>query len=127
MVLQPLTPNNKWSGNMYRTLAALTALLIASTYANAQNVDAPNGNAVGRDNNGSMIVNPKPDVVVTYRVCSGEYERACQQHDAYLYCAGDVKSWADSRCSSYVVQRVNTYGGNKCGYSIDAVICHDPK
>jgi hypothetical protein len=112
---------------MYCRLASLVVFLFVSPYGYAQNVDAPNGNAVGRDNNGNMIINPQPDVVIAYRICSGEYESACQQHDAYLYCAGDVKGWADSRCSSYVIQHVNTYGGNKCGYSIDAVICHNPK
>jgi hypothetical protein len=64
---------------------------------------------------------------VTYRVCSGEYERACPTHDGYLYCYSNVEDWAKSRCTSYKVQRLNTYGGNKCGYSLDAIICTDPK
>jgi hypothetical protein len=68
-----------------------------------------------------------PPVTVTYRVCSGEYERACQQHDTYLYCGADVKAWANARCTASTIQRLNTYGGNKCGYSIDAVICTGPK
>jgi hypothetical protein len=75
---------------------------------------------------GSSIVTPAP-VTVTYRVCSGEYERACQPHDAYLYCYSDVGGWAGARCESYKIQRLNTYGGNKCGYSLDAVICTGPK
>jgi hypothetical protein len=65
--------------------------------------------------------------IVTYRVCTGEYERACQQHDVYLYCYSDVGAWARARCTSYTVQRLNTYGGNKCGYSLDSVICTGPK
>jgi hypothetical protein len=69
---------------------------------------------------------PAPTTVV-YKVCSGEYERACQQHDAYLYCYTDVNRWAESRCESYKIQRLNVYGGNKCGYSLDAVICTGPK
>jgi hypothetical protein len=64
---------------------------------------------------------------VNYKVCTGEYERACQQHDAYLYCYSDVGAWAKARCSSYTVQRLNTYGGNKCGYSLDSVVCTGPK
>jgi hypothetical protein len=74
----------------------------------------------------AATVTPSP-VTVTYRVCSGEYERACQQHDAYLYCYSDVAAWARGRCVSSTIQRINTYGGNKCGYSIDAVICTGPK
>ncbi|MBN9486844.1 MAG: hypothetical protein J0H44_06445 [Alphaproteobacteria bacterium] len=69
---------------------------------------------------------PEP-VTVTYKVCSGEYENRCQTHDVYLYCHGDVGAWAKPRCTSYKVQRLNSYGGNKCGYSIDAVICTGPK
>jgi hypothetical protein len=61
------------------------------------------------------------------RVCSGEYEKNCQPHDAYLYCYVDVGAWAAARCDKYVVQRINTYGGNKCGYSIDDVICTGPR
>ena len=67
-----------------------------------------------------------PPTTVTYRVCSGEYERSCQKHNAYLYCGDDVAAWARHRCTSSTVQRVSTYGGNKCGYSIDAVICAGP-
>jgi hypothetical protein len=63
----------------------------------------------------------------TYKVCTGEYERACQPHDGYLYCYQRVEDWAKSRCASYKIQRLNSYGGNKCGYSIDAVICNGPK
>jgi hypothetical protein len=62
-----------------------------------------------------------------FKVCSGEYERACQPHDAYLYCGADVGAWAKVRCNSYRVTRLSTSGGNKCGYSIDAVTCIDPK
>ncbi len=115
---------------MLLTRAALIAaisIVVANGVACAQGAIAPNGNANSGTNNGTMIVNPPPLPVVSYRVCSGEYERACQTHDAYLYCYADVRSWAADRCTSYTVQRVNTYGGNKCGYSIDAVICTGPK
>jgi hypothetical protein len=75
---------------------------------------------------GASTVTPAP-VTVIYRVCSGEHERACQPHDAYLYCYSDVRAWAGARCESYKIQRLNTYGGNKCGYSLDSVICTGPK
>lgn len=72
---------------------------------------------------------PPPPVLplVTYKVCSGEYENRCQQHDVYLYCYSDVGAWASARCSSSNVTRYNTYGGNKCGYSMDLVTCTGPK
>lgn len=75
---------------------------------------------------GNTTVTPPP-TTVTYRVCSGEYERSCQKHDAYLYCGDDVAAWAKLRCASSTIQRLGAYGGNKCGYSIDAVICAGPR
>jgi hypothetical protein len=75
---------------------------------------------------GNTTVTPPP-TTVTYRVCSGEYEKSCQKHDAYLYCGDDVAAWAKRRCTSSTVQRLGAYGGNKCGYSIDAVICAGPR
>ena len=75
---------------------------------------------------GNTAVKPPP-TTVTYRVCSGEYEKSCQKHNAYLYCGDDVAAWARRRCTSSTVQRLSAYGGNKCGYSIDAVICTGPK
>jgi hypothetical protein len=75
---------------------------------------------------GKTAVKPPP-TTVTYRVCSGEYEKSCQKHNAYLYCGDDIAAWARRRCTSSTVQRLSTYGGNKCGYSLDAVICAGPK
>ena len=68
-----------------------------------------------------------PPVTVTYKICAGEYTRACQPHDVYLYCYQSAAEWAKSRCESAKVQRLSVYGGNKCGYTLDAVICTNPK
>jgi hypothetical protein len=57
----------------------------------------------------ATTVAPTP-VTVSFRVCSGEYERACQAHDSYLYCYSDVNAWAASKCTSFTVTRLNTYG-----------------
>jgi hypothetical protein len=62
-----------------------------------------------------------------YRICTGEYERACQTHDVYLYCNASIEAWAQDRCANYTSRRLNAYGGNKCGYSLDEVICNGPK
>ena len=65
----------------------------------------------------------------TVTVCSGEYERACQAHESYVYCYTDLKAWATNFCrpangnGDHTILHLNTYGGNKCGYSIDRVIC----
>ena len=68
-----------------------------------------------------------PSETRTYRVCTGEYARACQPHDTYLYCGSSVEAWAKERCISFQIRRLNTYGGNKCGYSLDEVVCRGPK
>lgn len=62
----------------------------------------------------------------TYRICVGEYERNCQQHDSYLYCGANLVDWAKPRCGSFRIVSVNTYSGNKCGYGIADVYCDDP-
>jgi hypothetical protein len=59
----------------------------------------------------------------SFRVCTGEYERACDPHDAYLYCGVDPASWAKGRCDSFKVQQLNSRGGNKCGYTLFEVLC----
>jgi hypothetical protein len=69
---------------------------------------------------------PAP-IVAQYTTCIGEYERACQPHDSYFYCYHDIQAWANARCESAKVVRLNTYGGNKCGYAMDRVFCTNPK
>jgi hypothetical protein len=64
---------------------------------------------------------------ITYKVCTGEIESNCRPHDKYLYCYSDAAAWAKSICTSFTIQRVETYGGNKCGYSLDVVVCTGPR
>jgi hypothetical protein len=68
-----------------------------------------------------------PPVTTIYRVCTGEYERACNPHDVYLYCYVDINGWAKPRCESYTLQRLDSKGGNKCGYDLVQVLCKNPK
>jgi hypothetical protein len=108
-----------------RAISAFFVLLITTASHAQQN--APGGVIQnGPNSSGTVINNNAPPPPVVYTVCSGEYEGKCQAHDAYLYCYEDVKAWANARCGSALVQRVNTYGGNKCGYSIDKIICTNP-
>jgi hypothetical protein len=62
-----------------------------------------------------------------YRICTGEYERACQPHDVYLYCNVPPESWARERCATYSITPLNNYGGNKCGYGLYDVLCTGSK
>jgi hypothetical protein len=57
------------------------------------------------------------------RVCTGEYERACDPHDAYLYCNVDLNAWAKGLCEKFKITQLNSRGGNKCGYSLYEVLC----
>ena len=73
---------------------------------------------------------PQPPVTPTsFTVCEGEYERACQAHEAYTYC-GTINATAESLCrrsvttySGFTLVQLNSYGGNKCGYGIFRVTC----
>ena len=70
---------------------------------------------------------PQSPVVVVIKICSGEYERNCSSHDVYQYCGLSADDWARSRCASFKVQRLDSRDGNKCGYTLDQVICTSPK
>jgi hypothetical protein len=70
---------------------------------------------------------PPPAITTTYKICTGEYERACQAHDVYLYCYVSPDSWAKDRCTTYSVRPLNSFGGNKCGYTLFEVLCSGPK
>jgi hypothetical protein len=65
----------------------------------------------------------KTEVTRPLKVCTGEYERACDPHDSYLYCYADVKGWANARCEKSTVTQLNDRGGNKCGYQLYEVLC----
>lgn len=110
----------------YAHAIAIAFAILTATPSHGQNQNAPGGFIQNGPNNQGTIINNNT-VPQVYTVCSGEYERACQAHDAYLYCYSDVQAWANARCGSSIVQRVNTYGGNRCGYAIDRVICTNPK
>jgi hypothetical protein len=76
----------------------------------------------------TITVNPEPPpVTVVYRICSGEYEQNCLSHTMYQYCGFSVDGWAKQHCSSFTAQRLDTRDGNKCGYSLDQIICTGPK
>ncbi|NKK64224.1 hypothetical protein GFL88_11895 [Rhizobium leguminosarum bv. viciae] len=71
--------------------------------------------------------NLKPPLSITYTICSGEKQSICQAHDVHLSCHNNIQEWATARCGSFVLQQANTYGGDACGYSIDKLICSDPR
>jgi len=34
-----------------------------------------------------------------------------------------VEDWAKGKCSSYTINSLATFDGNKCGYSVDEIVC----
>ncbi|WP_338692467.1 serine protease [Bradyrhizobium sp. 26S5] len=64
-----------------------------------------------------------PPVTVAYKICSGEYKGPCPSDALYQYCYFNVEEWAKGRCSNYKISRLATFGGNKCGYSVDEILC----
>jgi hypothetical protein len=75
----------------------------------------------------ATIPTPQMNPTRYYKICTGEYERACQPHDVYLYCGVNPEIWARDRCTTYSIQQLNSYGGNKCGYGLLEVQCNGPK
>jgi hypothetical protein len=78
--------------------------------------------------NMTEVLPPTPPVIQTqYDICVGEYERACLPHQVYLYCGADIGAWAAARCTASSATRLDSKGGNKCGYSLVRVFCTGPK
>ena len=71
-----------------------------------------------------VTATPPKEIVVSYTVCSGEYERNCNfPHDKYVYCYVDPASWAKDVCTRFTTTQLGSYGGNKCGYTRYEVLC----
>lgn len=66
---------------------------------------------------------PKPEITSEFVVCSGEYERNCPAHHAYIYCYVDPATEAAKSCKRYSVKTSQSKGGNKCGYTWTTFIC----
>jgi hypothetical protein len=66
-------------------------------------------------------------IVTNFRICLGEYERACPPHDVYLYCYEDVGKWAQNHCEQSKAITLGSQSGNKCGYTSVQLICTGPK
>ena len=113
----------------YALAIVLVSLLFSVTTSYGQTNNAQGGIIQsGQGNQGTVINNPPPPPSITHTpYVQAKYEGRCQGHDVYMYCYADVQAWADAHgVTSALVQRANTYGGNKCGYAIDKVICTNP-
>ncbi|TFW57807.1 TIR domain-containing protein [Bradyrhizobium sp. MOS001] len=74
------------------------------------------------------LVDPRASTgSISYRVCVGEYQRACPPTDVFLYCGSSVSEWAQARCSSYSLSQLSSRDGNKCGYSVVQVACKEAR
>jgi hypothetical protein len=65
---------------------------------------------------------------VSYRVCIGENERECEQHNVFLGCGSDIQGWAAMQCralgrAARAVDRMSSREGNMCGYAVFNVEC----
>jgi hypothetical protein len=59
---------------------------------------------------------PHGPVIVIYKTCAGELRSMCPSDALCQYCGFSVSEWAKTRCASFTTQRLDSYGGNKCGY-----------
>jgi hypothetical protein len=123
---------------VFRTVLALAAAGVAALIPGLLDIDMPLIRAGGalavlilvyKFTPASLVITKPPpsETVVVVKICAGEYERNCQPHDVYQYCDVLPDNWAKPHCSSYTVQRLDTRDGNKCGYTLDQVICKGPR
>jgi hypothetical protein len=59
----------------------------------------------------------------SFQVCNGEYQGSCPPSTVWLPCGASVKNWVDGQCTSASITRISSRDGNRCGYSIDQVLC----
>jgi hypothetical protein len=109
--------------NVYILAVLLLAVLAATIGLGSGALDRSNPVLPQTAPTSTPAPSAKQEVTRSLRVCVGEYERACQPHDAYLYCGVDVNAWAKARCDRFKVQQLNDVGGNKCGYQLYEVLC----
>src|SRR4051794_25397591 len=106
-------------------LATISIFLILSNciVTQAQTINSPNGNAIGHDNNGQMIVinppkqAPATTIEATYKVCiAGEPER-CPAGTVFIRCYGgkQIADWAAKECSTYTQAVLHREAGGVCG------------
>jgi hypothetical protein len=69
---------------------------------------------------------PEPPVV-TYKTCTGSLESVCPSHDYFFLCGANLAAWARAQCGSFTITKVDSYGGDRCGYSINQIVCRDPR
>ncbi len=70
---------------------------------------------------------PPDPPVVTYKTCTGSFESVCPSHDHFFACGANLASWARAQCASFTITKVDSYGGDRCGYSINQIVCRDPR
>jgi hypothetical protein len=70
---------------------------------------------------------PPPSSRIVYKTCTGSFEPTCPSHDVFFPCGADVAAWARNRCGTYSIRRLapDSYGGDRCGYTINEIICEN--
>jgi hypothetical protein len=63
-----------------------------------------------------------PTVTISYKVCRGEFENRCSQHDVFIGC-DDLDAWAKKTCIRFSSTELNVHDGNHCGYTVANYTC----
>jgi hypothetical protein len=67
---------------------------------------------------------PPPKTTTTaFQVCQGEFPEQCPPGSKWVNCYVPIKDFLDPICTSLTSTRISTRGGNRCGYSVDQIIC----
>jgi hypothetical protein len=60
--------------------------------------------------------------MLTYKICAGEDERKCGDHDKFIGCSS-IEKWVKNICAEADWGDVTKHGGGQCGYTIATVTC----
>jgi hypothetical protein len=111
------------SGALDRSTGTVALPPVPGPIASPTPTTTPSANSTPTPSPTSSSSPGQKEVTRSFRVCTGEYESACDPHDSYLYCYVDLNAWAKARCDRFKIQKLNERGGNKCGYGLFEVLC----
>ncbi|UPT96481.1 patatin-like phospholipase family protein [Bradyrhizobium barranii subsp. apii] len=64
-----------------------------------------------------------PITTTTLQVCQGEFSDQCPVGAHWVDCGKSVRDFVAPMCDSFTSTRVSSRSGNRCGYSVDQIVC----
>ncbi|MBR0691588.1 hypothetical protein JQ594_37135, partial [Bradyrhizobium manausense] len=64
-----------------------------------------------------------PMTTTALQVCQGEYSDQCPVGAVWLDCGKSIQALMAPMCDSFTPTRISSRSGNRCGYSVDQIVC----